>query len=551
MKIYVAFVASTRALHMNSQNVIDMKHPKHPDSIEASALVQVTRGKSNSEMFEDIPAILGTEWLNGGAYGNCWKISTLDDAEGTDEQVFKVQFLQPNKLRVMARSLRDISVMTLLDHPNIAKVDYMFFTSLYCKTDFSKSGQSFEISQGQQIKPWGLTGADVLTNDIHLHAVMKRYEMDLNTFLTEDRGLPELVRRTLAKLQGDATPHQDLFSKLVDHVFHMVNDIMIQILEALAYLAALGLIHSDLKPNNILIDSVNDTRGLPRVTIALTDFGHVTIPKTQVETVVTPYYRPPEAQMICPGKSQPITTKLDVFAAGVIGIELMHKAVECLSTVREVPLSDVSLYEHLLMPVSKPYKYSHAANILVQTVRELGSDQADQEWIIQNVAGNQAQATELTAVLRQHSLPKFSTTLATVARSLKSFGIEDEKTRDWESLFEHMTKLQPDLRADVVTAIGKLNVLMPDRYPTPSTLAIQAEGRAVVERIPEMLFVDSAQKCTSEHFFSNFFDFSINFTICGHFFLILQWWMVPRGSCFGIRSTPEVQTSRLSWTTSS
>eukprot|EP01059_Diplonema_ambulator_P033135 TRINITY_DN6795_c0_g1_i1.p1 TRINITY_DN6795_c0_g1~~TRINITY_DN6795_c0_g1_i1.p1 ORF type:complete len:557 (+),score=95.48 TRINITY_DN6795_c0_g1_i1:60-1673(+) len=85
-----------------------------------------------------------------------------------------------------------------------------------------------------------------------------------------------------------------------------------QILETLAHLHRLGVVHRDLKPDNILFTSVE------KGSVKLIDFGTVLCLKTQNDitrkTVGTPFFMPPE---VCTGHRFP-SKALDVWSVGVM-----------------------------------------------------------------------------------------------------------------------------------------------------------------------------------------------------------------------------------------
>lgn len=107
------------------------------------------------------------------------------------------------------------------------------------------------------------------------------------------------------------------------------NDILRQICTGLAWLHHLGYVHTDLKPDNVMI-----TRGPLGLVVKLIDFGCVRVvediphmyPEDGEETayMTTRWYRSPEVII---GRSRSIGTALDMWAVGCIGYQLYTREV--------------------------------------------------------------------------------------------------------------------------------------------------------------------------------------------------------------------------------
>ena len=89
---------------------------------------------------------------------------------------------------------------------------------------------------------------------------------------------------------------------------------MLQILQSVGYLHAHRILHRDLKPQNILVDTLG--------TIKIADFGlarQYSIPiKKYTHEVVTVWYRAPEVLLGC----VEYTTSVDMWSIGCIFAEL-------------------------------------------------------------------------------------------------------------------------------------------------------------------------------------------------------------------------------------
>lgn len=97
-------------------------------------------------------------------------------------------------------------------------------------------------------------------------------------------------------------------------------DLLIQLLRALQYCHSLGIMHRDIKPQNVMLGKQTKTTAMP--TVLLGDFGIAKILSHHLaeinEQCGTPYYYSPE---IC--KGQKYGQKSDLWAVGVMLFELM------------------------------------------------------------------------------------------------------------------------------------------------------------------------------------------------------------------------------------
>lgn len=102
---------------------------------------------------------------------------------------------------------------------------------------------------------------------------------------------------------------QDILSAVRHCSFTQKIDLLVQILQALAYLHRQGILHRDLKPANILLDQHN--------TLKLLDFGLATVSGSKGDPRGTLVYMPPEVLM-----QQPATPRSDLYTLGLLAYEM-------------------------------------------------------------------------------------------------------------------------------------------------------------------------------------------------------------------------------------
>lgn len=111
----------------------------------------------------------------------------------------------------------------------------------------------------------------------------------------------------------------------------VIREVMRQILEGLAYMDSMRVIHRDIKSSNILVEEYFKIDGdkVPKIKIA--DLGLAIFatddPKLIRVRVGTPGYMAPELFMLNDkqGDTVEISSKLDVFSAGIIFFQLVAK----------------------------------------------------------------------------------------------------------------------------------------------------------------------------------------------------------------------------------
>ena len=126
-------------------------------------------------------------------------------------------------------------------------------------------------------------------------------------------------------------------------------DVMLQILQALAYAHGLGVVHRDLKPDNVVLTTGRDGR----VVVKLLDFGLAKFLSPDADPVKgvaltmmgmvmgTPLYMAPEQ-----GAGKTVDARVDVYAAGCVLFEMLAGRPPFVGE------SNAEIYrEHMLSPV--------------------------------------------------------------------------------------------------------------------------------------------------------------------------------------------------------
>jgi serine/threonine-protein kinase len=123
-----------------------------------------------------------------------------------------------------------------------------------------------------------------------------------------------------------------------------VVTLLAQLLRGLDHAHAAGLIHRDLKPDNILVETTDDGRELPRIV----DFG-IAVAATRDDTVAgrrltdanmvigTPFYMSPEQ-----ARAKDLDSRTDLFSLGVIAYEMLSGMPPFPGTSVDVALANAS-----------------------------------------------------------------------------------------------------------------------------------------------------------------------------------------------------------------
>ena len=126
--------------------------------------------------------------------------------------------------------------------------------------------------------------------------------------------------------------------------YRQMKHYMVQMLLALEYMHAKGIMHRDIKPSNLLAFDEN---------LKVCDFGvskHFTKQEPSTPQIITAWYRPPEVALSCPIYD----TKADVWSAGCVMFEMIARR----ALFVDMPEKIESLMDRMM--VGLPYDVSQA-----------------------------------------------------------------------------------------------------------------------------------------------------------------------------------------------
>jgi len=191
--------------------------------------------------------------IGEGTYGTVYKAR---DTKTNEWVALKRVYLDEGDDGISATTIREIALLKLMDHPNIVELKSTFFNR----------------------------------NEVYL--VFECCKGDLKQYLNK------FVKRTPLKIDK-------------------IKKLSFQIISGIAYCHSIGILHRDIKPQNILINYSTEE-------IRLTDFGlsrtYVVPNRTWTHEVVTLWYRPPEVLMGC-GK---YSIGVDIWSIGCVMGEMLN-----------------------------------------------------------------------------------------------------------------------------------------------------------------------------------------------------------------------------------
>ena len=193
--------------------------------------------------------------IGEGTYGAVYKARDIETSEWV---ALKRMFIEEEDDEgIASTTIREIALLKQLNHPNVIRLQKIFFER----------------------------------NDLYL--VFDLLSCDLKAFMKR-----EMLKHKMIAI-------------------NKIQNIMYQILDGISYCHSVGIIHRDIKPQNILINC--NTEG-----IKITDFGLsrcYNLPnKTWTHEIITLWYRPPEVLLGC--KSYSIY--VDIWSIGCLFAELLN-----------------------------------------------------------------------------------------------------------------------------------------------------------------------------------------------------------------------------------
>lgn len=243
------------------------------------------------------------ESIGRGSYGI---VSLLTDNRGHKIIAKKMN----NKYRLLENdAIKEIFILSNIIHPNIIKAiqinsDKIFkisdtFTEIfleYMDGDLSKLfNKLYKYLKIPSLRLKDFNNETIYTKTIIYEFNLPECEFNYlvkdidNTYYFSSNGLNE---------KPDEKIDFYLPKKLQKYLdWNLLNSIMKQIIDGIICLHNNGIVHSDLKPHNILYKTTESENGLENLEIKLTDFGISELmiyPKYFKKCYSTPHYNPPE-----------------------------------------------------------------------------------------------------------------------------------------------------------------------------------------------------------------------------------------------------------------
>ncbi|XP_052861877.1 LOW QUALITY PROTEIN: eukaryotic translation initiation factor 2-alpha kinase 1-like [Anopheles cruzii] len=268
-------------------------------------------------------------FVAGGGFGNVFRARNILD--GTVYAVKKVPF--SCKIKNVSVQLAEVKMLASLNHINIVSLKTSWLEPLlsHGKSSNTTNGSSAmeigeeedddvgpAVSAGEENRNQGVKREDppgvIVDANPHLtlewatlYIQMPLCHLTLREWLDERNAFKDFDQFYIKFQQKGPVQHVDV-----------VLDVFQQLLNALNYIHARGIVHHDIKPSNILVSRSDHDSAL---TIQLADFGLARSRGSSLAGVGfgTPFYAAPE-QLEGKGTSDP---KSDLFALGIVLLELL------------------------------------------------------------------------------------------------------------------------------------------------------------------------------------------------------------------------------------
>ncbi|XP_041981479.1 glycogen synthase kinase-3 beta-like isoform X2 [Aricia agestis] len=210
--------------------------------------------------------------IGNGSFGVVYQANLCD----TGELIAIKKVLQDKRFKN-----RELQIMRRLEHCNIVKLKYFFYSS----------GEKVTVPDADSSLLNAMQSLEVAKDEVYLNLVLEF--------------IPETVYKVARHYSKDEQTIPISFIKLY----------MYQLFRSLAYIHSLSICHRDIKPQNLLLDPKTGV-------LKLCDFGsakHLVRGEPNVSYICSRYYRAPELIF----GAIDYTTKIDVWSAGCVVAELL------------------------------------------------------------------------------------------------------------------------------------------------------------------------------------------------------------------------------------